>query len=374
MQKNRNKVVKIAGILFILAGLFGYFILSADKPPSYEMKMAVDALSDAKKAKAHIYSKQVFKDAEQAYDSAMICWTEQNKQFYLLRDYTKMRKWISIVLEKSEEAAKLSGNRAHSKAVSIKEGISQLTAKAEFYETHYKKFPLPVNVSSLYHHGIIKLTEAKYACENHRFGEAQKKYTQAEELINKSYTEAESRINHWFNDYETWQNHVNKAMDLSSNGKKVVVVDKLAHTCTVYRNRKALKSFSIDLGINWIGDKKNKGDKATPEGNYQVVKKKRGAETKFYKALLLNYPNKEDINKFNLALKNGDISKHTEIGSLIEIHGHGGKGIDWTDGCIALSNEDMDELYLLLEVGTPVIIVGSLMPFEETSRKSQKER
>jgi lipoprotein-anchoring transpeptidase ErfK/SrfK len=50
----------------------------------------------------------------------------------------------------------------------------------------------------------------------------------------------------------------------------------------------------------------------------------------------------------------------TGPGSLIEIHGHGGTGRDWTDGCVALSNEDMDQLFSRVRVGTPVTIVGTL--------------
>jgi len=53
------------------------------------------------------------------------------------------------------------------------------------------------------------------------------------------------------------------------------------------------------------------------------------------------------------------------IGNLIEIHGDGGKGINWTDGCVALTNSDMDKLYGLVGVGTPVTIVGSLRSLKE---------
>jgi L,D-peptidoglycan transpeptidase YkuD (ErfK/YbiS/YcfS/YnhG family) len=47
------------------------------------------------------------------------------------------------------------------------------------------------------------------------------------------------------------------------------------------------------------------------------------------------------------------------IGSLIEIHGEGGQGRDWTDGCVALSNSDMDRVFSHARVGTPVTIVGT---------------
>jgi lipoprotein-anchoring transpeptidase ErfK/SrfK len=56
------------------------------------------------------------------------------------------------------------------------------------------------------------------------------------------------------------------------------------------------------------------------------------------------------------------IAASADIGNLIEIHGDGGKGIDWTDGCIALKNTDMDILYKLVPNGTTVTIVGTAQP------------
>ena len=110
------------------------------------------------------------------------------------------------------------------------------------------------------------------------------------------------------------------------------------------------------------------GDKATPEGAYKLIRKKENGESKYHKAFLLNYPNDEDKSRFAANKANGKVPGNKSIGSLIEIHGHGGKGIDWTDGCIALKNEDMDELYRTCQVGTPIVIVGSLKPLNEIVR------
>ena len=118
------------------------------------------------------------------------------------------------------------------------------------------------------------------------------------------------------------------------------------------------------MGPNWIGTKKYRGDKATPEGKYHVTKKKSRRQTKYYKALLINYPNDDDKVRYDANIKNGSIPKRG-IGDLIEIHGDGGRGINWTDGCVALTNSDMDRLYELVSTGTPVTIVGSLRSLQE---------
>ena len=88
-------------------------------------------------------------------------------------------------------------------------------------------------------------------------------------------------------------------------------------------------------------------------------------KTKYHKALLLDYPNEDDKSNFEKLKKLGAISKNAQIGGLIEIHGNGGKGIHWTDGCIAVKNKDMDVIFDICAVSTKVIIVGSKISFDK---------
>jgi murein L,D-transpeptidase YafK len=79
----------------------------------------------------------------------------------------------------------------------------------------------------------------------------------------------------------------------------------------------------------------------------------------YHKALLLDYPNADDRAEFALARRRGEMPMSAGIGGFIEIHGEGGRGRDWTRGCVALTNADMDELFARVPIGTPVTIVGS---------------
>ena len=155
------------------------------------------------------------------------------------------------------------------------------------------------------------------------------------------------------------------AYNMSKKGLTVILVDKMGASLTILRAGKEYKTFEAEFGNNWMGDKSMFGDKATPEGVYKVKAKKRGVATKYYKALLLNYPNNDDRKRFDQMVSSGRIAKNARIGGLIEVHGEGGRGIHWTDGCIALVNSDMDTVYNLCSVDTPVIIVGSRAPLEE---------
>jgi L,D-peptidoglycan transpeptidase YkuD (ErfK/YbiS/YcfS/YnhG family) len=142
-------------------------------------------------------------------------------------------------------------------------------------------------------------------------------------------------------------------------GKTAVLIDKLRRRLTLYRAGRVIASYPAELGANGLVRKEHSGDRATPEGRYHIIRAKRAPETKYNKALLINYPNDEDRMRFALGRTRGTISRRAGIGSLIEIHGDGGEGRDWTDGCVALTNEDMDRLFAHVGVGVPVTIVGT---------------
>jgi murein L,D-transpeptidase YafK len=110
------------------------------------------------------------------------------------------------------------------------------------------------------------------------------------------------------------------------------------------------------MGYRSVNDKMRSGDAATPEGRYRITHKK--AASTYYKALALDYPNAEDRQRFAQMKRRGQIPRGVGPGNAIEIHGDGGRGKDWTRGCVAISNRDIDDLYRRVSVGTPVTIVG----------------
>jgi len=143
------------------------------------------------------------------------------------------------------------------------------------------------------------------------------------------------------------------------SGRPALVVDKRAQMAMLWTKGKPTRWFDVELGYNGLERKLMSGDGATPEGLYRVLRKKGRGQTKYYKALLLDYPNADDKRRFREAKRNGEVDPDSAIGGLIEVHGDGGRGTNWTDGCVALTNEEMDFLFEKLVVGSPVVIVGS---------------
>jgi len=147
-----------------------------------------------------------------------------------------------------------------------------------------------------------------------------------------------------------------------------VEIHKKERTLRVYNGKSLIKTFAIALGFAPDGGKQVEGDGRTPEGGFYVFTK--NPESKFHLSLGLSYPSVDDAErgvKENL-ISNGESDsikkaisekrkplQYTKLGGEIYIHG-GGVESDWTDGCIALKNEEIAELFELIPVGAVVEI------------------
>ncbi|TLN23769.1 L,D-transpeptidase [bacterium] len=154
-----------------------------------------------------------------------------------------------------------------------------------------------------------------------------------------------------------WKNLVQSAVRESErSGGYLIVVVKLDRKLYLYRDGDLVKTYAIGIGRNGLSDKVGSGDRATPEGKYKICRKL--PRSTYYKALLIDYPNAEDQRQFALAKKRGLIPKNRSIGGNVEIHGGGQNSV--TYGCVSMDDPDMERIYNLSEVGTPVVIVGAL--------------
>ena len=179
------------------------------------------------------------------------------------------------------------------------------------------------------------------------------------ELVHKAWRDLHARFGEPRN-LKLWRSWVEETVAQSRrDGEHAIVVDKLKRKLHVYRAGARVATLDAELGAKGLRQKMHSGDQATPEGRYRVVQVKAGRNTIYYKALLINYPNDADRARHALAKKNGQAPLRSHPGNLIEIHGDGGQGRDWTDGCVALTNEDMDFVFARSRVGTPVTIVGT---------------
>jgi len=154
----------------------------------------------------------------------------------------------------------------------------------------------------------------------------------------------------WIEETRAWSRTASEA---------AIVVSKEGNELILYERGRAVRRYPADMGSNGLGFKAQAGDRATPEGHYRIVARKDQGQSRYHKALLLDYPNEVDRRRLAAAKRQGLVSMKARLGGLIEIHGEGGRGRNWTEGCVALSNADMDDLFRRVDVGTRVTIVGS---------------
>jgi murein L,D-transpeptidase YafK len=135
-----------------------------------------------------------------------------------------------------------------------------------------------------------------------------------------------------------------------------IVVRKAERRLDLLRNGQVLRSYKVALGLQPVGHKERSGDFRTPEGKYQLTR--RNPRSDFFLSIQISYPSDVDARH---ARENG-----WEPGGSIMIHGLPNimkrdltyyQTRDWTDGCIAISNSDMVELWLLTHDNTPIEIL-----------------
>ncbi|SPF43048.1 conserved exported hypothetical protein [Syntrophobacter sp. SbD1] len=156
---------------------------------------------------------------------------------------------------------------------------------------------------------------------------------------------------------------------IALTSKPKIYVLKEQRRLWLIQDKTLIRDYRVALGPSPKGDKYFRGDGRTPEGEYFVCSK--NASSHYYKSLGINYPNPHNA---ETALSCGMISNNeycsikqandamrlppanTALGGQVMIHG-GGCYMDWTLGCIALQNSAMDELFSVVQIGTPVYIM-----------------
>ena len=147
--------------------------------------------------------------------------------------------------------------------------------------------------------------------------------------------------------------HARSTMQLPTADSILVV--KHAHTLTLLRDGQPIKQYSVALGRGGLGPKQQAGDNRVPEGIYRIVS--RNPHSAFYRALRVGYPTQQQTAAAH--------ARGIDPGGDIMIHGiRNGLGwvgpahriIDWTKGCIAVTDPEMDQVWNAVPDGTPIEI------------------
>lgn len=129
-----------------------------------------------------------------------------------------------------------------------------------------------------------------------------------------------------------------------------VVVHKASRRMELWHHNTLLRSYRVQLGGNPFGHKEREGDQRTPEGNYIIDR--RNPNSRFHLSIGIDYPNEADIAhaEANGWKPGGDIFIHGRGPRFQRVRG------DWTDGCIAVTDRQMEDIYAMVRDGTPIRI------------------
>lgn len=344
------------GFLLLLFSPFGCL---NEKPVPPEVRLVEIQEADLWRAEAPSY----LPDQYAAYKEKVILAQKNllkiNAQFLWFRDYRTVQAEFAQLLKQGEELNQKLRVEKEAKAESIIDQMETLREKlgvlAQLTFRLHEGGPLRSGLTR----ADIALHEAAALLKENRLLASEKKLAEAEDAIDKSEEGLAPVLDRYRDSrlISKWKEWAKETIERSrETGIYSILIIKSEKKLILYKKGKAVQTYPIGLGKKGWLKKRYAKDHATPEGTYRIIKK--NPKSRFYRALLINYPNESDRRDFLDARQKGHLLKKANMGGLIEIHGGGKETL--TEGCIALDNGPMEELYNLVEIGTPVTIIGAL--------------
>ena len=329
--------------------------------PEHALLLARESVEVAQAAPRTQASAKISGESADLLAQAEAEYQRQRSRLPPLRDFRQARVLLQAAEEKSRQAVVLAQNerramqRKHQASVrAALQGAREMVAIASAFA---EIMPLSDRETATLGRARRALGEVEESRPGTATASSVQWVTEAESLASIVATACAARVQRLTNPRHVaeWKRQVGRLITASRATRSyAIVVTKTTRELQLYRGGVLQQTYAVDLGLNNVVPKRARGDKATPEGRYLVVSK--NAKSKYYRSLMLDYPNADDRRR---ARKKGKRYRTSELGSDIAIHGHGGTGRDWTDGCVAVTNDVMDSLFRWIEPGCPVLIVGS---------------
>jgi hypothetical protein len=358
-RTRRWPVFLVCGVVAILCGTTTWLWLRRDHAPVQPLLEARMSLNQARSTANEIPARPLLDSAEQNIADAQRAVDQEYHKLFLFRRFDLARYHLDRARKLCVEATGVALEARQSAAADGVRRLASLRRSLATSRSLVDRLNLRgdalTRLSSA--DAFIKAADARLM--EHEALEARELLDRAETEIEEASVQLQARLSRFLERRHEWNSWVRETLAASAQtNEPMVLIDKLNQECHVLRHGRVVETFPVEMGNSWMERKLTEGDRATPEGRYQIAAMKGHGNSRFYKAALLSYPNQADRTRFVKAKRSGQIPQGARIGGLIEIHGEGGRGNNWTAGCVSLANNDMDRLMSMLRVGTPVTIVG----------------
>lgn len=346
--------VSLAVVLLALAGVVIYYELR--EPPLAKFQRAVTSLEEARAAGADRWATGSYRAAEELADEGKQAIAQVSGNWWPFGSYRYADSLLGESIRLSAKARSEAEHKRTDRKKSVEQEVRTLRDSLNMWRDRLD-YSLPrVDNELTYRAALFSLNLAEDFLERDQYGAARECADSIRIVLDnllQRHGQQVSSTNRWVERSREWI--ARTLTESKASGSTALVVDKSKHVLYVMKSGRLTDSIACELGYNSGYQKRFAGDGATPEGKYRVTHV--NLASKYYRALLLDYPNADDRERFRSNLEAGSIAADAKIGGLIEVHGHGGKGSDWTDGCVAVTDRAMDDLLRLAKVGTTVTIV-----------------
>jgi len=322
---------------------------------------AVAAFEAASRGPAARWAPGALHGADSAFREALVEWSRQENRLLPLRDFRPVAGQLAGAEALAREAGRLGDERRAEGRVAAAEAVKEARAVEARAVALVAVTALPHAQRARLQRARLLLLEAEALLREGEIVAARERAGLSRAALGEALSPALEAAERYTSRKQvaTWRRWIDETRAWSrSTGQPAIVVLKEKNALVLLSNGAPVRTYDAEVGSNALGVKQRQGDRATPEGRYRIVKKKDRGQSRYYRALLLDYPNDADRQRFAAAQRREEIPPGARIGGLIEIHGDGGRGQNWTEGCVALSNRDLDDLYPRVSVGTRVTIVG----------------
>jgi hypothetical protein len=330
-----------------------------EEPVPPEVKLAETQEFNLWRAGAPLYLQEPFSRYRDALDKAKDSLIQVNSRFSWFRDYQPVQAEFVQVLKQGDELFTLLEIEKQNRAVRVRKQMTDLRERLRHLDQCSRMTNEDRASRSSLTRAEVTLNEARTLYDGQQYRNSEEKLKDVETHLST----AEKLITPVLSRYKDkglirkWKKWAEETIEESADREIYsVVVIKAERKLCLYQNGRLLKTYPVGLGRSGWSDKQRAKDNATPEGKYRIIGK--NPRSPYHRALLINYPNEEDREEFHRAKKRGLLPETARIGGSIEIHGGGSKGM--TYGCLSLANNDIEELYTIVEAGTPIAIVGAL--------------
>lgn len=319
---------------------------------------AYRTLAEARGKKVKLFAPGPFAAAEGSFASMLAEWRNQNKRFFLLRDYRHTIE-LALMTDSLSRRSELSATDLEDSLNSLVPVFgNRLRSKIEMFNKTFSGLPMTTEQREEFTRSELFFAEGNDAFERNDLLDARNQFDSAGKYIDTVSFVIRNSIIAYLEKFPEWNVWTEQTIRWSKQHcQTAIIVDKMAHSLSLFYNGKEGIRIPVEFGPNWIGVKAHRGDCATPEGQYFIRRKT--AFSTFGKALEIDYPNAEDRKG---AVNADGIYSQPDLSALggdIEIHGGGGRQCNWTDGCMALTDKNIETIYSQVSVGTPVTIVGT---------------